>query len=191
MNQSYLPAQSLALLIWLNNYKVKIQEHGSTLGYSPEKIAELVTHCDAMSTAIQLVETKKKESKSAVDNRKTKDKIDLAAIKSEVSRQKVNENYTLAIGQELGIIGSVSGLDVINYKASISTDITGGHVEIKFKKWGLMVLICTIVKKECQTGFSSKSYQKPFYRRDYFVHTQSTRTLGIQSFWRKRRRGNW
>lgn len=136
MNQSYLPGQSAALLNWLNNYKTKIQVHATVFGYDTDKVNAIVAWCDNTIAAIQQVEVKKNELKAAVNAKKAKDRTDLAALKSEISRQKLNENYTVAIGQELGIIGSNTSFDASNYKAVITVDITGGHVEIRFKKLG-------------------------------------------------------
>jgi len=164
MSATYLPSANSDLLNWLNNYKTKIQIHGITFGYDAAKIAQLVAWCDDVITAIQQVEVKKNELKSAIDARKASNQTDLAALKADIARQKVNENFTSAIGQELGIVGhGAATFDAVNYKPVITVSITGGHVEIRFKKRGVDGLNLYHRKKgTANWDFLARTTKSPF-----------------------------
>lgn len=137
MNQSYLPTKDSELLAWLNNYKTKITTHATALGASAALVTQEKAWCDAMISAINLIETKKQELKSAVAAKDTAFQTQVGALRIEIARHKLHTNYTTAIGQDLGIIGIHTEFDAATYKAKITAEIFGGFVRIKFVKRGV------------------------------------------------------
>lgn len=136
MGNSFLPRKDSELLAWLNNYKTKITTHASTLGVSAALLTQEKAWCDAMIAAINLIETKKQELKSAVAGKETALQTQVGALRVEIARHKLNASYTTAIGQDLGIIGTHIDFDAATYKAQITVEIFGGFVRVKFTKRG-------------------------------------------------------
>ena len=136
MNQSYLPNKDSDLLAWLNNYKTKITTHATVLGVNAAQLAQEKAWCDAMINAINLIETKKQELKSAVAGKNTALQTQIGALRIEIARHKLSTGYTAAIGQDLGVISIHTDFDAATYKAKITAEIFGGFVRIKFVKRG-------------------------------------------------------
>lgn len=137
MNQSYLQTKDSELLAWLNNYKTKITTHATTLGVSAALLTQEKAWCDAMIAAINLIETKKQELKSAVAGKETAMQTQVGALRIEIARHKLSSGYTAAIGQDMGIVGIHIEFDAATYKAKITAELFGGFVRIKFVKRGV------------------------------------------------------
>jgi hypothetical protein len=136
MNQSYLPKKDSELLVWLENYKEKIVTDGPTLGLSPTQVTDQQKFCETMQNAIVQVNTKKEELKSAVSAKNSAAETQLGSLRLAIANIKTLPNYTDAIGNELGVVGTHNDLDEATYKAEISVELFGGFVRIKFKKKG-------------------------------------------------------
>jgi hypothetical protein len=136
MNQSYLPKKDSELLVWLENYKEKIVTDGPTLGLSPTQVTDQQKFCETMQNAIVQVNTKKEELKSAVSAKNSAAETQLGSLRLAIANIKTLPNYTDAIGNELGVVGTHNDLDETTYKAEISVELFGGFVRIKFKKKG-------------------------------------------------------
>lgn len=136
MGNSFLPRKDSELLAWLNNYKTKITTHATTLGVSAALLTQEKAWCDAMIAAINLIETKKQELKSAVTGKETALQTQVGALRIEIARHKLSAGYTAAIGQDLGIVGTQADFDAATYKATITVEIFGGFIRIKFTKRG-------------------------------------------------------
>lgn len=136
MNVHYLPVKFASQAIWLNNYKSKIAVHGTVLGLTATQLADEVQWCDDIIAAINNIETKSAELKSARNTKTTTDKVQLAALRANIARHKTHPDYSTTIGGELGIISNNTGFDAATYKAALTVEIFGGHIRIKFTKRG-------------------------------------------------------
>ncbi len=136
MNQSFFPNQNSDLLAWLNNYKTKLTVHATALGLTAAQVTQEKAWCDAMIAAINLIEIKKQELKSAVSGRETAMQTQIGALRIEIARHKLAAGYTVAIGEDLGVVGTHVAFDPAAYKAKITAEIFGGFVRIKFVKKG-------------------------------------------------------
>ena len=137
MNKSYFPQQDAALLVWATNYLEKIPTFATELGMTPAEVDAEVTICRSIINSINLVNTQKNLLKGAVDSRDTIIATQGGVLRLDIARHKMAKDYTEAIGQDLGIIGTSTEFDPATYKAEIFTELFGGNIRIRFKKLGV------------------------------------------------------
>lgn len=136
MSKSYMPQKDSDLLVWLQNLQTKIATHATTLGLTTAQVTEVQTHCTQMIDAINLVTQKRDEYKSAVKARDIALETEVGAIRLMVAHIKTLSTYTDVIGTDLDVVSTKLGFDPNSYKASISAEIAGGVVRVKFVKRG-------------------------------------------------------
>lgn len=130
----YLPKTEGALIIWLENFIVKIALHGATLGLDSTTISELEDLAQAIIDDINLTTQKKDDWKAQVENKNDTKKDNLETITSEVKQFKEETTYTTGIGDSLGVIGTEDGFDSATYKPDLTVEnIQQGRL-LKFSK---------------------------------------------------------
>ena len=163
MYQTYYPASNASALIWLNNYKTQIGVQGPLLGLTAAQIATQVTAVQKLLDSINDIETKKQAFASSVAAFKSAEANFLSPLKVEIARYKTNLNYTQAIGQFLGVIGTSSGVDAATYKCKFTAEHFGGFVRIKFTKAGVEgVNIYHRQKGQIQWVFLARDTKSPY-----------------------------
>lgn len=135
--KDYLPHGDAELLIWLANFKSKISLYGSEFDMPQNDIAEISTESTELEQAVQDANMKKEEAARAISFKNERRANFLKNIRKEVARIKAHKKYTEAIGQELGIVGAGKSFDATSYKPTLTAEITGGVVRIKFQKKGV------------------------------------------------------
>ncbi len=130
----YLPKAEGALIIWLENFIVKIAIHGAALGIDSTTISELQDLAQAIIDDINLTTQKKEDWKAQVEDKNDTKKDNLETITSKVNQFKEEETYTEGIGDALGVIGTEDGFDSATYQPDLSvTNIQQGRL-LKFTK---------------------------------------------------------
>jgi hypothetical protein len=132
----YFPRSSAGQVTWLTNFKTKIATTGVDLGLTADLITELQANCTQLIDAVNEVETKRTALKAAVKNKELALQTEAGNIRTAIARFKTAPAYTQVIGQELGVIGVATSMDMASYKASISAELFAGFVRIKFTKKG-------------------------------------------------------
>ena len=162
MKQPYFPHTEASRVIWINHFCIKFNAYGPGLGVGPDEIATTAKHLQYYVWLIQywyvsvqqfaLAATATKES-MAMDESGIITALPvpvvfdnppepcppgiLARLFKLIQRIKSSPNYTEAIGQDLGIIGSQAA-DTHAYpegNPSIKRNTTQEYVEIKFPKY--------------------------------------------------------
>jgi hypothetical protein len=137
MTNDYIPRPESDQAIWAVNFKTNLVTQGAAVGLSAAQIAALGNSSTNIVTAINNAETKKTAFNEALAQKETVKKNEFKVIRENVAKIKTNAGYTPAIGQSLGIIGSPTGFDSENYKATITASNFAGFVRIKFTKNGV------------------------------------------------------
>lgn len=120
-NQPYYPFSEGDQIIWLENFKLKIEEHGPALGFDPAQISDLIDACDAIIDAINDAAQKKADAKQATEDKKEVKKTNLTIIRKEVGDLKREDGYSDAIGKDLKVIGEEQSIDEENEKPELVT----------------------------------------------------------------------
>ncbi len=163
MTKDFIPRNEGQLNIWLTNFKSKLATHGEALGLSPDQIAALEDVCDTLIAKINEVEAAKTALKNTVEAKNSNKSSGLGLIRNGVSKMKTNDNYTEAIGQDMGIIGESSSPDLNNMSPEISAEAFPGYVRIKFTKKGFSgVHIYTRLKGSQTWVFLSRDTNSPY-----------------------------
>ncbi len=130
----FIPHADDTLNTWLVNYKTKLPIHAATLGIAPADVAIYVNECDALVTTIQGVNNSRKSFQNLVKAKDDQRTDTVGNVRTISNRIKTNANYTAAIGNDLGIIGTVSTSDFSTAKPQLAVATSGGHMVISFKK---------------------------------------------------------
>lgn len=132
--RDYIPRTDAELIPWLTNYKLKLQEVTTQLMLPMQPDDNLHYEIDLFIQSIHNTTTKKEEwSRSVADKNDQGAKL-LAKIRAKTNLIKASSGYTEGMGQELGIIGTTTKVDVVNYKPLLKVELIAGVVRISFKK---------------------------------------------------------
>lgn len=164
--RDYLPSNDAELLIWLRNFNTKAAMYGNDLGLSTKDLSEFDAQSNSLSEAVQDVATKKEEVAKSVAFKNEQRTSFLNRLRKEIARIKAHKNYTEAIGQELGIIGSKRSFDPATFKPKPKADVSGGMVRIKFQKKGIDgVNVYRRRKGEVEWQFRARDNNSPYEER--------------------------
>ena len=119
------------------NYKTQIATQGPIVGLTAAQITQQLTYIQKLIDGINDIQAKKDALSSSVANFKTIETNNLLPLKTEIARFKTSATFTPAIGQILGVIGTVSNIDTANYKCKFTAEHFGGFIRIKFVKAGV------------------------------------------------------
>ena len=133
----YIPRQESLLVIWVQNFKAKIVLHATELGLEPAEITALIAFCDSMIEAVKDAGIAKSTYESVVKNKNIVVDGGVSTLRSFVGKIKNAEGFTATIGEDLGIMKSVSSADFSVYKPSLRGVAHPGYVLIKFSKKGV------------------------------------------------------
>jgi|GEM_PF-1133955 hypothetical protein len=100
----YLPGTDGEQLIWLGNFARKLNSIGATVGVTPEQAEQFEIVRANFQSNLDTVATKKSDYRSAVTRKDEQKVAMLKLIRDTVGRVKHHENYTTALGDELGIV---------------------------------------------------------------------------------------
>jgi hypothetical protein len=132
----YFPRSSAEQVTWLTNFNAKIVTSGVTLGLTAPEILDFQNYCTNLIAAINELETKRKEFKSAVEKKDKALQTEAGGLRTGIARFKTALGYAVSIGQELGVVGVASSMNMATYKAKITAELYGSFVRIKFTKKG-------------------------------------------------------
>lgn len=133
--RDYIPRTDAELITWLTNFKLKLPDIAATLMLPMERVYELIYKIDNYIQSIHNATTKKEEYSKAVADKNDLGKDTVKAIRAEANLLKAMNGFTEGMGQELGIFGTTTSIDTINYKPKIKLDVLArGIIRIAFVK---------------------------------------------------------
>lgn len=162
----YLPHGDAEFLIWLNNFRSKLAMYANDFNIAPENVGTIEMKINDLTTSVQDVATQKEMMAKSVTYKNSVRKQVESEVRKEATRIKAHRNYTEAIGQELGIIGSKSSFDPATFKPKPKADVSGGMVRIKFQKKGINgVNVYRRRKGEVEWQFRARDNNSPYEER--------------------------
>ncbi len=154
----YLPRGDKKKILWLNNFVVRLPYYAATLDINPSTLTSIQNDAKMFEYAVKLVDSfsKTKKEKTAFKNQ-LRDGPELKTpvcipqfsiqkppaavppgifkrITSLVRKIKVHDNYTIAIGKHLDIIGPDAYLDINTLKPKLKVRFTADRPIIKYRK---------------------------------------------------------
>jgi hypothetical protein len=134
MKKDFIPAALAELDAWQANFKNKVANIAKQLKISESEVLPVLVAIDAQSATYGKVLAIRKEAKSATSNNDEQTKTTVASIRALSNQIKAAPDYTEAMGQELGIIGTDSIFEKSTAKPKISVGKEGNTVVVKFIK---------------------------------------------------------
>lgn len=128
----FVPAIDAQAAVWAGNVIETIPVVGPQLGLSAADVTEVETAASNYKTSVETVEIKKRELEQAVAAKNQSRKTDVQVIARFAAAMKKHRNYTEPLGSALGIIGSVTTIDLSDLRPSISPRVFPGKVEVRF-----------------------------------------------------------
>lgn len=133
--KDYVPGTDAELIPWLTNIRLKLPDIAAALNLPMEKVYELINEIDLHIEAIQNANIKKEEYAKAVADKNSRAKTSIKGIRALANLLKATDGFTEGMGQELGIFGTATTLDVVTYKPKIKLVVLArGIIRITFKK---------------------------------------------------------
>lgn len=174
---TYIPTADIDKLIWLNNFSIKIPTYASVLSLSSIEITAVQNDAAAFNFIMNLQESLK-QSLQQITSYKSLMKRAIAQqhlgalpsiptitnppvavpegifdrVSKLVQRIKANANYNQAMGNDLGIISSVSKPDPQTLKPLLKVTSNGGRPQIKCSK-GIADGLDLFVNRKDGNGF--------------------------------------
>ena len=159
MKKTYYPTTDAEQGIWWKNFGVKIALHGASLGISAAEISQIQADSLVLNYLNETIDSLKKELAKRIAYRNALTDNELGSTlgvipaapvftvaptavpaginKSRakfVARIKNHSNYTNAIGEDLGIIGSETAAKIASDMPVLKATVNGGRVVLKWKK---------------------------------------------------------
>jgi hypothetical protein len=133
----YIPRQESLLVTWLQNFKAKIVLHATELGLETAEVTPVITFCDSVITAVKDAGIAKSTYESVVKNKNSVVDGGVSTVRTFVGKIKNAQGFTETIGEDLGILKSISSTDFSVYKPTLKGVAHPGYVLIKFSKKGV------------------------------------------------------
>jgi hypothetical protein len=151
MNYDYLPRTDDQLVIWFSNFQANLSTMGASLGVSAAEITATTADATSTRTLVTDVLSRCAAAQAATATKRTGLKAIRQRVRALVRRIKANAAYTLAAGQQLGIVQ----LDTMTMSSAVLSTadeqpmlnlrrVQNGRVEIGYVKhgWTGIQLLC-------------------------------------------------
>jgi hypothetical protein len=124
MATTFFPQSANQLFTWITNYSSSIEQHATVLGLTIDELKSETNLCDIIVKKICSTLNKK---------------AGLNATEKEVHTQNNNQSKdtTRANEEKESLLSPTKTTDFTTYKASISLELFGSYVRVKFKKMGV------------------------------------------------------
>lgn len=127
MSSDYVPRTDGGQLAWCPNLKAKIASYATQLGVTTEDQTIITTGCDAIRDVILDAQTKRLAATMARTIKDEKRAAEIAKMRVVIARLKTSANYTKAIGEDMGVVGSTVPFDPNTYTPHLrAMPIIGG-----------------------------------------------------------------
>lgn len=162
MPKESIPTNNAQLSLWAHNYKIQIGTIGPALSLSIDDIRRQQDYCD---TIISTIANGDVQNKASIAANKSVEllKVDLLGLRQDIAHLKTNKLMTDDMKELLDIAPVADVLDSTNYKGSLTVEIFGGVVRLKFTKRGADgVNIYHRKKGETQWAFLGRFTKSPY-----------------------------
>jgi hypothetical protein len=131
----YLPNTDGDFVTWLQNYKTQIAAVAATVGLTPADVTAIADDCTAVQTKVAALAAKKAEQQAATADKQATRKAVEKRVRALANRIKAHPNFTAALGQQLGVVGSEDTTDLTTAAPTLTAQaVAAGSVTIGFNK---------------------------------------------------------
>jgi hypothetical protein len=178
------------------NFLSKIDLHAQTIGIDPNELNDSKSIILGHRIAFTSMNSQKAQSNAAIEDNKMKRTNAINELRRISKRIKSSKNYTQAIGDDLGIVGSeILVKNTSDLKPELKAVLNGQDIVIRFKKEGTDGIKLFSRKGE-ETEFSFLSFDthspyidnrekvdptKPEQREFYAYFFESDIEIGLRS----------
>lgn len=163
MAKDFIPRSDGDKLPWLANFQTKIATIGPLLGLSPAEVTALVTAATEHYAKIQAVLVAKTDLANTVAAKGESEDTNVKLIREKIARMKTHEDYTSAMGEDIGAVSNTPDPDLENQKPTLTIKSYAGYVRLKFTKKGFSgVKIFTRLKGQPGWTFLALDTSSPY-----------------------------
>jgi hypothetical protein len=130
----FMPKNDALMPMWCNNGYQKADTVGLQLGLTPAEITEYKDALQFCSDTHNNVLIKKTDLADAVKAKELLSENQIKIIRRLIKKMKSSPNYTIALGAQLGIVGSAISFDETELKPLLKLKLDAGQVRISFGK---------------------------------------------------------
>jgi len=136
MSKDYVPKSPKDIEPWAGNLHTEIPLQATTLALTPAKVTEIQDLVAPIRDAAEEVNQKQDDLDAANGILRTKLDQNLPALRKLIAALKTAPNYSLGIGQALGVVTTTSPFDPANYKPVLRAEVFAGYVRLTGTKRG-------------------------------------------------------
>lgn len=137
MKDDFIPRRDGDLNSFEENFRDKLAIHAATLELTAAEATSTKNIIDSHRNAFSRMNSKKSESKAATEENTNRKEEAVAEMRRMAKKIKASKNYTTAIGDDLGIIGTMLELrNVSELKPELKAKKNGSEVIVQFRKNG-------------------------------------------------------
>jgi hypothetical protein len=135
--KDYLPKGDAQTIYWVNNFILKVRDLGPALGVSDEERTRLEDYVQDVNNKLNSVQQTKQTYQSFVESKNAAMDLMRQLIRKMVNKLKLHDNYTIADGENLGIIppsnaGIPGGMD--NARPDFEATVLGDMIRLDWMK---------------------------------------------------------
>jgi len=184
-NKDYLPKGDSQYSFWYDNFGNKLVGHGPTLGITNDEITAVQADALSVRTKLSEVQAIKQTMHSVVEAKNDTHSASRHAVRKLASRLKTHPDYTVSIGEELGIVppdtpAFPGGLD--NVKPDFEVVVLGDRVRLDWRKniFDGVIIECkrgnettwTRLEKDMRKNITPNVPETRIYRMRYILGDQ-------------------
>ena len=133
----FVPTQQEELATWSDRMAKKAKVVASQLGLPEEDVTQLAECSANINVAVKDTMVAKGTANSVVAQKRLVIETNVKIIRRIAQSIKANKNYTEAIGEALGIIGSDENVNRDEIKPELTAHVSTDHVRLSFSKKGI------------------------------------------------------
>jgi len=134
--KDYIPGREGDLVLWLTNYKNKLPDHKATLGLSQQEVDDQTDLCNAIIAALAANTHAQQDAQEAREAANIEKSTGIPGIRNKAQQIKTKDEYTTAIGEDLGIVGDEETKDIENSQPKLTARKVESGTELKFSLEG-------------------------------------------------------
>ena len=152
--QDYIPATDGDFATWHDNFNTQVAAVGASVGLSAGEITSVATQNTDVHAKLTNLSAAKANALAKTTEKQTSFRTATSAARGFANRIKNHPTYTVAVGQQLGIVGPEDTTDLSTAKPTLkAAAVLPGSVTISFNK-SVSSGIRLMSKRGAETAFS-------------------------------------
>lgn len=160
----FYPRREAERVLWLKNFRSKIESHGKTLGWPPARIKEVAERTDSLIASFESKARAAASYQAAIASHDQLEERLLGELRGDIREIKASKQCTDGIKADLQIVGSSSDATArSDAHPTFTAEAQAGFVRLRFKKLGFdSVNVYARASGESEWHFLARDTNSPY-----------------------------